>query len=122
MTSGGAMGAGSFAEIDDGVRIYYEVHGEGEPMVLIHGYPLNSGLVRDNLGPLSELYQIITADLRDYGCGETPDSEWSTKIYASDVLAVMNQAGVAQAIIGGMSMDGPIVFEIGSPSVFAARS
>ena len=113
MMSGGAMGAeGSFVETEDGARIYYEVHGEGEPMVLVHGYPLNSGLFRDNVGPLSEQYQVITVDLRGYGRSETPDSEGSIETYASDVLAVMNQAGVEQAIIGGMSMGGPIVFEM----------
>jgi len=113
MMSGGAMGAeGSFVEIGDGARIYYEVHGEGEPMVLVHGYPLNSGLFRDNVGPLSEQFQVITVDLRGYGRSETPDSEGSIGTYASDVLAVMDEAGVEQAIIGGMSMGGPIVFEM----------
>jgi pimeloyl-ACP methyl ester carboxylesterase len=112
MMSGGAMGAGSFAEIGDGARIYYEVHGEGEPMVLVHGYPLNGRLFRDNVGPLSEQYQVITVDLRGYGRSETPDSKGSIETYASDVLAVMDQAGVEQAIIGGMSMGGPIVFEM----------
>lgn len=113
MMSGGAMStAGSFVETADGARIYYEVHGEGEPMVLIHGYPLNSGLFRDNVGPLSEQYQVITLDLRGYGQSETPNSEGSIVTYASDVLAVMDDVGVDQAIIGGMSMGGPIVFEM----------
>lgn len=57
--SGGTMGGESgFVDIDDGARIYYEVHGEGEPMVLIHGFPLNGGLFRDNVGPLSEQFQL----------------------------------------------------------------
>jgi len=111
-TRGAASAAGSFVEIDDGARIYYEVHGEGEPIVLVHGYPLNGGLFRDNVGPLSEQYQVITVDLRGYGQSETPDSEGSVVTYASDVLAVMDAAGVEQAIIGGMSMGGPIVFEM----------
>lgn len=111
--TGGAMGAaGSFVEIDDGARIYYEVHGEGEPMVLVHGYPLNGGLFRDNVGPLSEQFQVLTVDLRGYGRSETPDSEGSIELYASDVLAVMDDAGIEQAIVGGMSMGGPIVFEM----------
>lgn len=110
--SGGSMEAGSFVELDDGARVYYEVHGEGEPMVLVHGYPLNGGLFRDNVGPLSEQFQVITLDLRGYGRSETPSSEGSIATYASDVFAVMDAAGVEQAIIGGMSMGGPIVFEM----------
>lgn len=113
LMTGGAMGAaGSFIEIDDGARIYYEVHGEGEPMVLVHGYPLNGGLFRDNVGPLSEQFQVVTVDLRGYGQSETPNSEGSVALYASDVLAVMDELGLNQAIIGGMSMGGPIVFEL----------
>lgn len=112
MMSGGATGAGSFVTTEDGARIYYEVHGQGEPLVLVHGYPLNSGLFRDNVGPLSEQYQVITPDLRGYGRSETPDDQGSVATYASDVFAVMDELGVDQAIIGGMSMGGPTVFEM----------
>ncbi len=113
MMSGGSMGGtGGFVETSDGARLYYEVQGEGEPMVLIHGYPLNSGLFRDNVAALSAEYQVITVDLRGYGRSETPSSEGSIATYASDVLAVMDAVSVDQAIIGGMSMGGPIVFEM----------
>lgn len=110
--SGGAAGTGSFVTTEDGARVYYDVRGDGEPLVLVHGYPLNSGLFRDNVGPLSEEYQVITLDLRGYGQSETPSSDGSVATYASDVFAVMDDVGVDQAIIGGMSMGGPIVFEM----------
>jgi len=100
MMSGGATAAGSFVETGDGARIYYEVHGEGEPLVLVHGYPLNGRLFRDNVGPLSEGFQVITLDLRGYGQSETPSSEGSIATYAADVFAVMDEVGVDQAIIG----------------------
>ena len=87
--SGGAT-SGSFVEIEHGARIYYEVHGEGESMVLIHGYPLNSGLFRDNIGPLSEQFQVITVDLRGFGQSETPSADGSIATYATDTLAVMD--------------------------------
>ena len=109
--SGGATAADRYVQNGD-ARIYYEVHGEGEPLVLVHGYPLNSGLFRDNIGPLSEQYQVITPDLRGYGRSETPNSEGSVATYASDVFAVMDAVGADQAIIGGMSMGGPTVLEM----------
>ena len=111
MISGGAAAAGRYVQNSD-ARIYYEVHGEGEPLVLVHGYPLNSGLFRDNIGPLSEQYQVITPDLRGYGRSETPDDQGSVAAYASDVFAVMDAVGADQAIIGGMSMGGPTVLEM----------
>ena len=61
---------------------------------------------------MSEQYQVITVDLRGFGQSETPNAEGSVVTYASDVLAVMDAAGADQAIIGGMSMGGPIVFEM----------
>ncbi len=112
MMSGGAAAVGSFVTTADGARIYYEVQGEGEPLVLVHGYPLNGGLFRENVGPLSEQYQVITLDLRGYGRSETPNREGSVAIYAADVFAVMDEIGVDRALIGGMSMGGPIVFEM----------
>ena len=115
MMSGGATSAGHSAGhyVQNGdARIYYEVHGEGEPLVLVHGYPLNSGLFRDNIGPLSEQYQVITPDLRGYGRSETPNDQGSVATYASDVFAVMDAVGADRAIIGGMSMGGPTVLEM----------
>ena len=115
MMSGGATSAGHSAGhyVQNGdARIYYEVHGEGEPLVLVHGYPLNSGLFRDNIGPLSEQYQVITPDLRGYGRSETPNAQGSVATYASDVFAVMDAVGADRAIIGGMSMGGPTVLEM----------
>lgn len=110
--SGGMAMAGSFVETDDGARLYYEVHGEGEPMVLIHGYPLNSGLFRDNVAALSAEYQVVTVDLRGFGNSETPNAEGSIETYASDTLAVMDELGLERAVVAGMSMGGMTALEM----------
>ena len=112
--TGGAMMGGTEGTVEtaDGASIYYQMQGEGDPMLLIHGYPLNSGLFRDNVGPLSEQYQVITVDLRGFGQSTSPSEEGSIETYATDVLAVMDELGINQAIVGGMSMGGPIVFEM----------
>jgi pimeloyl-ACP methyl ester carboxylesterase len=112
--TGGAMMGGTEGTVEtaDGASIYYQMQGEGDPMLLIHGYPLNSGLFRDNVGPLSEQYQVITVDLRGFGQSTSPSEEGSIETYATDVLAVMDELGIDQAIVGGMSMGGPIVFEM----------
>ena len=112
MSGGMASGESGFVPIDDGARIYYEVHGEGKPMVLIHGFPLNSGLFRDNIGPLSEQFQVITVDLRGFGQSTIPDDAGSIATYATDTLAVMDQLGIDQAIIAGMSMGGMTALEM----------
>ncbi len=101
-----------FVEIEDGARIYYQIQGEGQPMMLIHGYPLSGDLFREQREGLSDEYQVITPTLRGYGQSETPDSTATIQTYAEDMLAVMDELGVEQAIIGGMSMGGPIIFEM----------
>ena len=112
MSGGMTADESGFVAINDGARIYYEVHGEGEPMVLIHGFPLNSGLFRDNVGPLSEQFQVITVDLRGFGQSTIPDDAGSIATYATDTLAVMDELGIDQAIIAGMSMGGMTALEM----------
>lgn len=101
-----------FVTTDDGAQIYYAVHGEGQPLVLIHGYPLSGGLFRDNVGPLSERFQVVTVDLRGFGQSISPSDEGSIEGYSLDVLAVMDELGLEQAVVGGMSMGGITVFEM----------
>lgn len=101
-----------FVERPDGARIHYQVAGQGEPLLLIHGYPLSEELFSRNREALSESYQVITPTLRGYGMSEAPDNTATIQTYAEDMLALMDELGVQQAIIGGMSMGGPITFEM----------
>ena len=103
---------GSFLERPDGARIHYQVTGSGEPMLLVHGYPLSEELFSQNRDALAAEYQVVTPTLRGYGQSEAPTSDATISTYAEDMLALMDELGVQQAIIGGMSMGGPIVFEM----------
>ena len=103
---------GEFLDISDGARIFYEVSGEGDPMLLLHGYPLSGALFARNRDALAEQYQVITVDHRGYGLSEAPAVPDDVSLYASDALAVLDELGVQQAIIGGHSMGGAITFEI----------
>lgn len=108
----GASPTESFLERPDGARIHYQVTGSGEPMLLVHGYPLSEELFSQNRDALAANYQVITPTLRGYGMSEAPDDTATIETYATDMLALMDELGVQQAIIGGMSMGGPIVFEM----------
>ena len=101
-----------FVTRPDGARIHYTVTGSGEPMMLVHGYPLSEELFSKNRDALAAKYQVITPTLRGYGLSEAPSSDATIQTYATDMLAVMDELGVQQAIIGGMSMGGPTVFEM----------
>lgn len=106
----------------NGARIFYEVSGEGPPMLLIHGYPLSGALfsrLRDNL---NRRFRVVTMDLRGYGKSTAPGTPADIATYATDALALMQQLEIPRAAIGGMSMGGPITFEMYSraPERFSA--
>jgi len=48
----------------DGAQIHYQMTGQGQPVVLIYGYPLSSRLLRDQMQALSNRFEVITVDLR----------------------------------------------------------
>lgn len=94
-----------FANIN-GARIFYTSTGRGEPLILIHGYPLSGELFKRQRERLSRRFRVITIDLRGFGRSVAPDEQGSIDIYANDVLALMDFLNIKKAIIGGHSMGG----------------
>lgn len=103
-----------FALRNDGVRIAYEVAGEGEPVVLVHGFA--SDRAQNWRGPGWYLtlngagYQVIALDCRGHGESDKPHDPamYGHATMAEDVVAVMRDAGVSQALLMGYSMGGYI--------------
>lgn len=120
LLSGAALAGGSTGARQDGMlsvngaQIHYVSQGSGTPMLLLHGYPLSGELFARNRDALASAgYRVITIDHRGYGQSVAPEGDaGSIQTYAKDALAVMDQLNVPSAIIGGMSMGGPIVFEM----------
>ncbi len=103
--TGTAAGSGQTVTVN-GAQIHYEVAGRGRALVLIHGYPLSSGLFREQLAGLQNQFQVIALDLRGFGHSTTPGARSSIEIYARDVLALMDYLHLDHAIVGGHSMGG----------------
>lgn len=96
----------------NGASVFYYMSGQGEPMLLLHGYPLSGALFDRNREALAQRYRLITIDHRGYGISRAPGIPDLIAMYAQDALAVMDHLGVPRAIIGGHSMGGPITFEM----------
>ena len=92
--------------------IAYRVQGHGPAMMLVHGFPLSGELFAKNRAALARRYTVVTPDLRGFGSSTTPDTKGGVELYAKDMLAVMDHLNVKRAIIGGMSMGGPVVLEM----------
>jgi pimeloyl-ACP methyl ester carboxylesterase len=103
---------GEFYETEDNARIFYEVAGDGPPMVLLHGYPLSGALFARVRDALEDDFTILTVDHRGYGMSEAPEVPDEIATYAGDALAVMDHVGFESAIVGGMSMGGPIALSM----------
>jgi pimeloyl-ACP methyl ester carboxylesterase len=90
-----------------GIEMAYDDVGRGPAVVLLHGYPFNRGMWREQADFLSDRYRVITPDLR--GLGETPPAgETATTMdeMARDVAALLEQLEIQRAVIGGLSMGG----------------
>ncbi|MDR7235983.1 alpha/beta fold hydrolase [Neobacillus drentensis] len=92
----------------NGINLYYEVHGEGEPLLLIMGLSLNSKSWFRTLPALSEHYKVITFDNRGTGLSDKPNTPYSIAQMAEDAKCVMDAAGVDSAHVYGISMGGMI--------------
>ena len=99
----------------NGVQIGYDVYGQGEPLVLIHGWSCEGRYWREfgYLPKLSDDFKVIVPDLRGHGSSETPRSrDFSDAAFASDVIAVLDDAGIDSAHVFGYSLGGWVVFEL----------
>lgn len=92
-----------------GIDIHYEVHGQGEPLVMIPSTGLGGSIWDPHQVPeLSKHMQVITFDPR--GCGRTsaPDTVYTIEQLAADVAALLDHIGVEQAHLIGHSMGGRV--------------
>jgi len=101
--------------IVNGVRLYYELHGDsGEPLVLVHGYTGDVTDWRHQLPEFSRTHRVLAMDLRGHGRSEAPSdrSSYTVAQMASDVEALIDQVGFGRYHLLGHSMGGAIVQEI----------
>ena len=106
----------------NGAEIFVRDTGEGDVVMLLHGYPLSGALFERVRDALDDGHRVVTIDHRGYGASSAPGVVEEVATYAEDALAVMAELGIEEAAIGGMSMGGPIAFEMyrQDPSVFSA--
>ena len=100
---------------NNGVRIEYELLGQGEPLVLIHGWSCEGRYWREfgYVAKLSEEFTVIIPDLRGHGRSDKPrNGDFTDAAFASDVVAVLDDAGIDSAHVFGYSLGGWVVFEL----------
>jgi pimeloyl-ACP methyl ester carboxylesterase len=97
----------------DGVKIHYEIHGpsqgKGGPTILLsHGYSSTCRMWDGQVAALKDRYQVIVWDMRGHGESDYPadDGLYSEALTVGDMLALLDKAGAAKAIVAGLSLGG----------------
>jgi len=92
-----------FVEVNN-IKLYYEDHGEGLPLILISGFGSDHAAWNAILPYLPQRYRVILFDNRGAGRSSAPDEFFDTKIMADDVAALMDHLQIEQACFCGHSM------------------
>jgi 3-oxoadipate enol-lactonase len=95
----------------NGINLYYEEHGSGEPLLLIMGFTVSSIGWRWNIPAFARDFRTIAFDNRGVGQSDKPDAPYSMAMFADDTASVLDRLGIDQAHIFGISMGGMIAQE-----------
>lgn len=102
-------GAGAHAEVN-GIDLYYEIHGSGRPMILLHG-GLGSGEMFGPILPqLSAEHRVIAVDLQGHGRTADIDRPIDIRLMADDIAALIDHLGLDRPDIVGYSLGGGVAF------------
>jgi len=89
--------------------LHFESQGTGPPLLLIHGFPLNSRMWAGQIAPLSNHAQVLAPDLPGFGDSPISDTTYTVERYAEDCAAVLDALDILEPVtIGGLSMGGYI--------------
>jgi pimeloyl-ACP methyl ester carboxylesterase len=106
----GSLGRSEYVQVEPNVKLHVTDLGEGEPVVLIHGWPLSDAMYEYQYAALVEKgYRVIGITLRGFGLSDKPGGEYNYDVFADDIKIVLEQLKVKNATIGGFSMGGATV-------------
>ena len=84
----------------NGLKIYYEVSGEGFPFVMVHANPFDHNLWMYQIAHFSTYFKVIAIDIRGYGRSDKPTTPFTLKDMANDVLGVCGDERVNERVEG----------------------
>ena len=106
-----ASGTGSYASVN-GLEMYYEIHGTGEPLVLLHGAYMTINAMGEVVPSLAKTRRIIAVELQGHGRTADIDRPLSYEQMADDTAALLRHIGIEEADIFGYSMGGGIALQV----------
>jgi pimeloyl-ACP methyl ester carboxylesterase len=106
---------GSRLRVDLGAyEVTVEDHGDGVPLILVHGFPLSMAMWDPIRPGLAEVARVITPDLRGFGASDKPMGDYSMVSFADDLLRLIDALGLERIVLGGHSMGGYVALRFAS--------
>lgn len=96
----------------DDIDLYYEVVGEGAPLLFVHGLGSSSRDWEKQVGFFANRYQVITFDVRGHGKTSKPPGPYSIPLFAEDTAKMLKALKVGPAHVVGISLGGMIAFQL----------
>ena len=97
----------------NGITMYYEIHGDGEPLVMIMGLSANSDWwPKELIDNFAKHFKVLIFDNRGSGRTDVPEGPFTIKMFADDTVGLMDSLGIEKANILGVSMGGMISQEL----------
>jgi len=103
------QGVGTYADVN-GIKLYYEVHGTGHPLILLHGGLGATSMFGPNLPALAKGRQVIAVDLQGHGRTADIDRPISAELMAGDIAALIKHLGLDRPDVMGYSLGGGVAF------------
>jgi pimeloyl-ACP methyl ester carboxylesterase len=100
-------GTGQYAEVN-GIKLYYETHGAGRPLILLHGGLASGEMFEPVLPQLAERHQVIAPDLQGHGHTADIDRPIDVRLMADDIAALIDHLGLVKPDVVGYSLGGGV--------------
>lgn len=106
----------------NGIELYYQVNGQGDPIVFIHGLGSSGRDWEFQTNHFGNNYQVVVFDVRGHGQSEKPPGPYSIPLFAQDTASLIRKLGIAPAHVVGISMGGMIAFQLALDAPELVRS
>ena len=97
----------------NGLNIYYEVAGEGPPLVLLHANPFDHTMWLYQIAHFSRRFTVVAVDLRGYGRSDKPERRFAFSDMANDIVGVVRDRGFSRIAIAGVSIGATLALQVG---------